>query len=155
MLTTQELLDLSQLDNTVNINEEDKTYDIKLDNRKVISVKPNESLVQLNEEQVLATWAQEEVLAVILPKERRDSPECMEAKQLELQKLIDFETYEEVEDEGQDRITTTWVLTLKGHEVKARLTAQGFQEQDEHPKESPTMQKYSLRTLLTIASAKG
>ena len=155
VLTTQELLDLSQLDNTVNINEEDETYDIKLDNGKVISVKPDESLVQLNEEQVLATWAQEEVLAVMLPKERRDSPECMEAKQLELQKLIDFETYEEVEDEGQDRITTTWVLTLKGHEVKARLTARGFQEQDEHPKESPTMQKYSLRTLLTIASAKG
>ncbi|MCP3661326.1 MAG: hypothetical protein GY696_02345, partial [Gammaproteobacteria bacterium] len=29
------------------------------------------------------------------------------------------------------------------------------QEEDEYPKESPTMQKYSLRTLLTIASAKG
>ncbi|MCP3661064.1 MAG: hypothetical protein GY696_00990 [Gammaproteobacteria bacterium] len=45
--------------------------------------------------------------------------------------------------------------TLKGHEIKARLTARRFQEEDEHPKESPTMQKYSLRTLLAIAAAKG
>ena len=75
--------------------------------------------------------------------------------QRELQKLKDFDTYEEVQDEGQARITTTWVLTQKGSEVKARLTARGFQEEDEYPKESPTMQKYSLRTLLAIASAKG
>ena len=153
-LTMQELLDYSQID-TENIENSHGCYDVRLDNGRVITVQDNNDLTILNEEQILTTWAQEEVLAVMLPKERRDSPECLAAKELELQKLKDFDTYQEVVDEGQDQITTTWVLTLKGHEVKARLTARGFQEQDEYPKESPTMQKYSLRTLLTIASAKG
>ena len=153
VLTIQELMDISQIDNNETLNDAN-AYDIRLDNGKVLTVTANDSLTELNEEQTLATWAQEEVLAVMLPKERRDSPECIAAKETELQKLKDFDTYQEVEDEGQNRITTTWVLTLKGHDVKARLTARGFQEEDEHPKESPTMQKYSLRTLLTIAAAK-
>ena len=153
VLTIQELMDISQIDNNETLNNAN-AYDIRLDNGKVLTVTANDSLTELNEEQTLATWAQEEVLAVMLPKERRDSPECIAAKETELQKLKDFDTYQEVEDEGQNRITTTWVLTLKGHDVKARLTACGFQEEDEHPKESPTMQKYSLRTLLTIAAAK-
>ena len=151
-MTTQELIDLSQ-----QIDDDDQlhnhTYTIRLDNGKVITADDN--ITFLNEEEVLTTWLQEEVLAVMLPKERRDSPECMAAKEAELQKLKDFDTYKVVEDTGQPRITTTWVLTLKGLEVKARLTARGFQEEDEHPKESPTMQKYSLRTLLAIATAKG
>ena len=152
-LTTQELLDLTQLHSDQENSSE--AYEIKLDNGKVLSVEDNLNLKSLNDDQVLATWIQEEVLAVMLPKERRDSPECIAAKEAELQKLKEFETYGEVEDEGQNRITTTWVLTLKGHDVKARLTARGFQEEDEYPKESPTLQKYSLRTLLAIASAKG
>ena len=152
-LTTQELLDCSQLEDIDNTTDQN-SYDVRLDNGRVMTV-DNTDLTVLSEEQVLSTWAHEEVLAVMLPKERRDSPECLAAKELELQKLKDFETYKVVEDVGQTRITTTWVLTLKGHEVKARLTARGFQEEDEYPKESPTMQKYSLRTLLTIASAKG
>ncbi len=111
--------------------------------------------MSLNEEQILATWLHEDVLAVMLPKERRDTPECLAAKEVELQKLKDFGTYKVVDDEGRNKITTTWVLTLKGQDIKARLTARGFQEEDEYPKESPTMQKYSLRTLLAIAAAKG
>ena len=150
-LTTQELMDYTQI---VDNNEQlhNKQYTIRLDNGRIVTTDDNISF--LNDEEVLATWLQEEVLAVMLPKERRDSPECMAAKEAELQKLKDFDTYRVVEDTGQPRITTTWVLTLKGLEVKARLTARGFQEEDEHPKESPTMQKYSLRTLLAIATAK-
>ena len=153
-LTMQEILDYSQIESNVTADNQ-SCYDIRLDNGQVVTVQDDSNLSKLNEEQALATWAQEEVLAVMLPKERRDTPECLAAKELELQKLKDFDTYKEVEDEGQTRITTTWVLTLKGHEIKARLTARGFQEEDEYPKESPTMQKYSLRALLAIASAKG
>ena len=137
------------------VEEQEESYDIRLDNGKEVTAEANENLVSLDEEQILATWVHEEVLAVMMPKEMKDSPECMAAKEVELQKLKDFDTYQEVKDEGQGRITTTWVLTMKGKEVKARLTARGFQEEDEHPKESPTMQKYSLRILLAIASAKG
>ena len=153
-LTMQEVLDYSQLNNSDQNNLND-CYDVRLDNGRVITVMDDCNITSLDEEQILTTWAQEEVLAVMLPKERRDTPECLEAKEQELQKLKDFDTYKTVEDEGQNHITTTWVLTLKGHDIKARLTARGFQEEDEYPKESPTMQKYSLRTLLAIASAKG
>ena len=129
--------------------------DIRLDSGKVITIRDEENLIVLDDDQALATWLHEEVLAVMLPKEKRNTPECDAAKELELQKLKDFDTYKVVEDEGQPFITTTWVLTQKGPEIKARLTARGFQEEDEHPKESPTLQKYSLRTLLAIAAAKG
>ncbi len=129
--------------------------DIRLDSGKVITIKDEENLIVLDDDQALATWLHEEVLAVMLPKEKRNTPECDAAKELELQKLKDFDTYQVVQDMGQPFITTTWVLTQKGPEVKARLTARGFQEEDEHPKESPTLQKYSLRTLLAIAAAKG
>ena len=151
-LTTHEMMNL-----TTNLShmQQDDCYDIKLDSGKVITTDATNDIADLDDDQILATWLNEEVLAVMLPKEKRDTPECLEAKHTELQKLIDFETYKVVEDKGQPRITTTWVLTLKGHEIKARLTARGFQEEDEHPKESPTMQKYSLRTLLAIAAAKG
>ena len=150
-LTTQEIMDLSQIN--ANVNE---GYNIRLDSGKVVTVGTEQAdMTALDEDQVLATWLHEDVLAVMLPKERRNTPECDAAKQEELEKLKSFDTYKEVDDNGQDKITTTWVLTLKGHDVKARLTARGFQEQDEYPKESPTLQKYSLRTLLTIATAKG
>ena len=129
--------------------------DIRLDTGKVITIRDEENLIVLDDDQALATWLHEEILAVMLPKEKRNTPECDAAKELELQKLKDFDTYNVVDDVGQPFITTTWVLTQKGNEIKARLTARGFQEEDEHPKESPTLQKYSLRTLLTIASAKG
>ena len=40
----------------------------------------------------------------------------------------------EVEDEGQVRITTRWVVTIKTKDgvemTKARLTARGFEEED-------------------------
>ena len=150
-LTIQDILDHSQLEDDTN-----EGYNVRLDNGKVLTIGEKQGdITSLDEEQAFATWAHEEILAVMLPKERRNTPECDKAKEEELEKLKSFETYTEVDDEGQNRITTTWVLTLKGLDVKARLTARGFQESDEYPKESPTLQKYSLRTLLTIATAKG
>ena len=95
----------------------------------------------------------EEVLAVLADKESRNSPEMKEAKQKELQKLKDFHVYDEIPDEGQEHITTTWVLTKKGDKARARLTARGFQEQEQVTKDSPTMHKFSLRILLIIAAA--
>ena len=94
----------------------------------------------------------EEVLAVLVPKEETNTPEAMEAKQKELDKLKEFDTYEIVEDEGQEYITTLWVITKKGEEMRARLTAKGFQEIQEVAKESPTMHKHTLRIVLAIAA---
>ena len=63
----------------------------------------------------------EEVNLVLIPRKRHNEPECLAAKQVELQKLRDFDTFVEVEDTGQSRISTTWVLWWKGTEVRARL----------------------------------
>ena len=91
----------------------------------------------------------------MVPTEKRNSPEAQAAKLKELEKLKEFNTYTVVEDKGQERVTTVWVLTEKGTETRARLTARGFQETAEVPTESPTMNKSSLRMSLGIAAAKG
>ena len=52
-------------------------------------------------------WMHEEIFANLLPKEKRDSEACMTAKIDELKKLQEFNTYEIVDDVGQDYITTT------------------------------------------------
>ena len=106
-------------------------------------------------EDAMANWAHEEVMAVMLPKERRNTPECLAAKEAELDKLKSFETYKVVEDKGQEYISTTWVLTEKGDEIRARLTARGYEETEEFPKDSPTMQKPTLRLLLTLTTLFG
>ena len=94
----------------------------------------------------------EEILAVLVDKDDTNTPEALEAKQKELDKLQEFDTYEVIEDEGQEYITTLWVVTKKGDELRARLTAKGFQELQEVPKESPTMHKHTLRIILAIAA---
>ena len=58
----------------------------------------------------------------MIPKDQRNTPECLAAKQAELDKLKDFETYKVVEDLGQTAISTTGVMTIKGDEARARLT---------------------------------
>ena len=63
---------------------------------------------------------------VLIPKAKHETPDCKRAKEDELCKLKDFETYDEVEDCGQVTISTTWVLWHKGSETRARLVARGF-----------------------------
>ena len=105
-------------------------------------------------EEALAVYTHEHLLAIMIPKDRQNTEECIAAKQAELKKLRDFNTYEIVENTGQKHITCTWVMTQKGDEARARLTARGFQEEEEFPTDSPTIQKYTLRTVLAIAATK-
>ena len=139
-------------------NDEDEILlTIKLDYGKTISIKKtdNNKIRYEDEEESIALLVTEEVLAVLIPRELRDSPACLAAKLVELDKLKAFDTYDIVEDNGQDRITTTWVLTEKGDEVRARLTARGFQEEGDFPTDSPTVQKHSVRLLLALACKYG
>ena len=92
---------------------------------------------------------------------RNWDPEVMEAKSNELRNLQENNTFEEVEDQGQDVIDTKWVLTEKVDpqtnetKVKARLVAKGYQEDTEEiRKDSPTCSKEHLRILLSLAAAK-
>ncbi len=105
----------------------------------------------------LHNWRQiadeEDVNIVLIPKERHGDDDCLKAKQQELTKLKEFGTYEEVQDTGQFRITTRWVLWMKGEGVRARLVARGFEDEGSYRKDSPTVGKSAMRVLLTIAAS--
>ena len=94
------------------------------------------------------------VLLTDLTKDEKQSKECQAAKETELKKLKDFDTYEIVDGAGKDVITTTWVLGKKEEEIRARLVARGFEEEDCVVKDSPTLAKSSLRVVLAIIASK-
>lgn len=82
-----------------------------------------------------------------------------EAKKNEIDKWVQQGVYMEVKDIGQDRISTTWVVTSKKDKddkvvVKARLVARGYEELKEIRSDSPTCQKENIRMLLSLAVAK-
>ena len=97
----------------------------------------------------------EEVNMVLIPRERHQDEDCKSAKQVELKKLEDFEAFKVVEDSGQFRISCKWILWVKGDEVRARLCARGFEETDDIPSDSPTVDKPNIRVLLLIAASYG
>ena len=131
-------------------------FNLKLDKGNKLSMQITTNFARkLTPEEEVYDSLHQDILAVMVSKEKRDSPECVEAKLKELEKLKEFNTYEVVEDMGQKHITTTWVLTEKGQDIRARLTARGFQEEDDFPKDSPTMSKSSLRLVLALAASKG
>lgn len=81
------------------------------------------------------------------------------AKRQEIEKWKEMNVFSEVEDFGQDRLSTKWVCTekTKGNQVvlKARLVIRGFEEDSSQLKsDSPTCSKDSLRILLGIIAAK-
>ena len=128
-------------------------YNIKLDNGKTFNTNiKHREIRKLSNEEAMLTWVTQSVLAVMVPRADRNSEACSIAKQQELSKLKEFDTYQIVEDQGQDRITTTWVLTEKADKIRARLTCRGFQEEADFPTDSPTIQKSSTRMILSIAT---
>ena len=79
--------------------------------------------------------------------------DIINAKENELDKLAQFETYEDVFNYGQKTLSTRWVITNKDGKTKARLVVSGFEEQDpEIPKDSPTVDKGTMRMFLSIAA---
>ena len=91
----------------------------------------------------------------MIPRAWHGEVECIQAKQVELEKLKNFQTHEEVDDLGQNWVSTTWVLWQKGNEVRARLVARGYEEEGDVCKDSPTIGKSTMRSLLTTAASKG
>ena len=51
------------------------------------------------------------VFAVEIPASEHKAPEVVEAKERELENLTKYNVFEEVEDSGQERITSRWVIT--------------------------------------------
>ena len=79
----------------------------------------------------------EEVPVVLIPIKERNSPECITAKRRGMDAFKQFGMYQEVEERGQVRLSSYWVLTDKStvedieknkRKVKARLVCRGFKE---------------------------
>ena len=98
------------------------------------------------------------VYAVEVPAAEHKKAEVIEAKEKELDNLMKYGVYEEVEDEGQERITSRWVITRKEKadgqktEYKGRLVARGFQEQLAPQSDSPTMLRESMKLFFAVAA---
>ena len=86
---------------------------------------------------------------------KKKENEINQAKINEYDKWIEERVIEEVADSGQDRISTTWVITTKMKEnkeiVKARLVARGYEEEEKVRADSPTCMKESIRIGLAIS----
>ena len=54
----------------------------------------------------------------------------LRAKEIELEKLAQFQTYEEVANKGHKALTTRWVISDKHGQTKARLAVRGFEDKD-------------------------
>ena len=96
---------------------------------------------------------EEECNIVMIPRERYKDDDCKEAKEVELKKLENFKSYSVVDDIGQYRISSTWVLWYKGEEVRARLVARGFEELEEVPSDTPTVDKCNMKLSVAIFEA--
>ena len=94
-------------------------------------------------------------LMVIVPREHHGTEEVQKAKLEELQKLASFESYVIIENVGQYRISSTWVIYYKGKDIRARLVARGFEEDEDIASDSPTIEKCNLRLVLVFAASYG
>ena len=90
----------------------------------------------------------------------RDDPGIKSAKDKEIEQLKKFDVIEEIKDSGQQKISTTWVITEKtkgdSKVFKARLCCRGYEENldSDLAVESPTTEKVSIRIFLAICAVK-
>ena len=86
-----------------------------------------------------------EVMVTEVPRKHHNSPEVIQAKELEFKNFQKFDAFNKVEDVGQHRITSRWVITQKeDHDgmktkIKSRLVVRAFQEDEEPRSNSPTL----------------
>ena len=66
---------------------------------------------------------EEESLFAIIPEKDHGKPECIEAKQKELDSFKEFQVYDEVKDCGQERLSSRWVLTDKSTPLEKKTKA--------------------------------
>merc|ERR1711921_53755 len=99
-----------------------------------------------------------EILTEEEPEKEHKKPEIIEAKNKEIENLRTYETFEEVEDEGQVTIGSRWIVTEKQKhdgpkkDYKARLVAKSFQEIDQPQSDSPTAAKESFKLLMALSA---
>ena len=95
---------------------------------------------------------------VNVPRSKWGEPEVLRAMELEIENFKKFEAFKLVPDHGQERLTSSWVITEKpGTEtgIKARLVLHGNQEDCPTRTDSPTVRKTSLRLQIALAVQNG
>ena len=98
------------------------------------------------------------IYTVELPVLEHGRPEVKEAKMAEVDNLLDYDVFEEVEDKGQETIGSRWVVTAKEkhygqkQNTKARLVACEFQETLKPQSDSLTVSKESFKMLMAVAA---
>ena len=90
----------------------------------------------------------------LVSKQEQGCTGTFEAKVAELQKLKQFDMYEEVKNCGQYTLSTRWVITKKDEKMKARLVVRGFEEEFMMRRDSPTVGKGTMRIFLAIVACK-
>ena len=96
-----------------------------------------------------------------IPAKEQNTPEVNEAKHKEIENLVRFDVFEEVDDCGQERIGSRWVVTQKEKaarqksQVKGRIVAKGFQEGEKPQSDSPTLLRESLKMYFAVAANEG
>ena len=68
-----------------------------------------------------------------------------------------WDVAEVIDDQGQFRISSTWVVWMKQHddgdeECRARLVARGYEEEYEVQSDSPTVDKASIRLIMMLCA---
>ena len=93
-----------------------------------------------------------------IPKKRHNEPAVIEAKEKEFENFKKYGAVTEVEDEGQDKIGSQWIINEKQKQdgqkqkVKARIVVRGFQEKKKPQSDSPTALRESFKTFIVIPS---
>ena len=138
----------------------DKWWNVK--NMKTGHITPEDFGKMENIEKMTIEEKEEnqEVYAVNIPRYRHGEESCKQAKEREFEAWDKYDAYEEVEDVGQVRLGTNWVLTEKEVDgkrvVKARLTVRGDQEETSGVrKDSPTVRKGNIKIFAAIAAKEG
>ena len=102
-----------------------------------------------------------EVLATLLQSSQYNDPEVKQAMEVELERWNEFDAYELVEDNGQERIDGRWIVNRKEEhdglkvKIKARYCLRGFKEYVKPRSDSPTVDRVSTKLLYAIAGNEG
>ena len=95
--------------------------------------------------------------ALLLTKDQEMSQEVVDAKNTELNNMIENEVFEIVPYVNQNTVSSRWIITEKfkdgARKVKARLVARGFEEDSSNLKtDSPTCNREFLKLVFEVAS---
>ena len=121
----------------------DGTGELKSVNTEVL--KNLDKVCHVNDEHAV------DALVVTIPRSMHNEPECIKAKEKELDNWDTFGTFTEVQDIGQTTLRTNWILVRKDG-VKARLCIRGDLEDTEDVRiDSPTVNKMNIKLFYLLA----